>query len=223
MTVQQAKAPCEDGNWQVDAELQTYFMERSLGIAQSKLVEDGFQRMRRREADCANNEVPPAEAWRCLVMKKVLGEVHDFIEVDWRSIRRPVGQDMILPKAVYKASLKGASFDFKEIKTGRGKPVWHLDTPIGSIAMLADMAVLRHCESHGVWGSAHMSWMCMLCRGKNLLFKHRFEATWISILGDVGGCAALGWPATRVEGHGMGGYMPDLAAGGPVAPGGSSF
>ena len=168
------------------------------GFGQTKVVEDLFNLLRRREnRDTLNKTLYPSRMWQSAVGSDIL-QLHG---------RKGVPIDNAAPKyngalaTLYDSSKHTPTVSLRRIT---GATTWPTFKPMAAMVLNAMLQVQRRCGAEGSWGRGSASWKCMLLH-QGLVIQRAgdmsLDTQFLLTLGCVQGCATLGFPLKRVE-HG---------------------
>lgn len=192
------------GNWQRTEELVRVVKGLFSCMGSSHLAECGFQRLRSVEQAGGNkNKVLSAKTrWARLIDSKLPSHDHDFEELPWASVSAPRGEHWQDTGALFEPSSCKPHDSLKAVATTARTTPWHSPSPIMAAQQTVDLdLMMRFQYEWGCdWPYGEKLWLCILLEG-SLVVKSRLlhsPDTFFFVLGEVGGRAAVCWPAEQL-------------------------
>lgn len=196
-------------------EVKRFLTQRLHRVMSTQVVEDAFQRQKRRKQVHMNRKLHFAENFKVLLDRELMTTVHHY--------EKPPTADAapqranFLSEDVFVAPL---SPDFKElggITSHKGKCDWHTASAERFAVKFADIAVLLAAKHRGGFHLLGRVWLgCMVSASHHILVRQKQQGGQVSqpffALMHLPGSAALGWPAVeeRIAGYGGVSWAPAL-------------
>ena len=181
-----------------------YVAELFSMVGQTKVVEDGMHYERRGEGEADSLIMGHLRRWLCLIEAQILGRIHRYDEVDWKSesVARGFTEDMIKGLLVSDKKQHSPVLNFRGIiGKSSANPPWYSPAPASEPRQQADLQTALYCLRHGCWDKAKHTWLANLATDDMLLKHPSFGDQWFFALGDAGGSgtAVIGWPARELQ------------------------
>ena len=176
----------------VGKHLYTHISESFL-LGHTAIVEDGFHNLRAAETqDQANSTMSPTRAWCVNVQRNLLGEGNNFEQIPWRAETLNPNEPQSVPPQVYSGSThrKKTSMDMHNIISTSPAGFWPTYSASSFPALVAEMAVLRHCHENAAWEQCSLHWLCVLMV-EGILVRMAGTSTWFLSMGHVQGLPVL--------------------------------
>jgi len=159
-----------------------------LGFGQTKVVEDAFQVLRKREkGDAADGTFRPMRVWATSQSSKVF---QNHRREPHRSPDQPCGQMESLPSSAFDGKSEPVLLDHSSLTA---KATWPTFNAQSVRTFYAQQALMRYCFEHACFWQAGQAWKCELLPAGTVLWHKSQEKHYLS-LGDVGMVALLVWP-----------------------------
>ena len=203
LPVQQIANIFIDHNWQSNNEVRSFFKKKHSRLLGTQVVEDGFQRQRRAEASTYNRKGKAITAWRTVIEKQVLEEVHAF--------DRPEVPDDVLPRSAmvdpeaFHATVKGQSLELHTISSTKSQAPWYSPGVENHCVQFADLHFQHVALATG--RVAEMSnvevWGPLLNANDTIIRRKATETAeagrWMLCLGEMKETASLTWPMNGIR------------------------
>jgi hypothetical protein len=165
------------------------------GFGQTKVVEDMFGHLRRREQkDTMNGAFAFSRIWKCAIGSGVLGH-HGSQGVEPTF----VGARHDAPLAHYfESKTHTPSVDMEQIT---GKATWPTFNAQTGLVLAAMRTVSQRCFAEDSWGQGSKTWKCSLMGQCSIVrrVKPVEEFRYYIVLGTVQSMAAIAWPAEAID------------------------
>ena len=182
----------------------------SMGLGQTKVLEDGVGQFRRAEGKESENKfLTMAHMWVTPIKAHILDKVHRHTSIDPGSVTLGQQDPSFLPEGMFKPRHTGTSVDTADIMSKQPKTNWSTFPAQSSVSVYADMRVLRGAHVSNGWLYIKNVWLCRLLK-PGAMYKKVGDEAWHFSLGHVWGSSALGWPA-KDAGHGLLVPKPDAS------------
>ena len=138
------------------------------GFAHTKVIEDSFQRCRRKETERPDGRMTSVDVWVEPVVQKVLSSLYHFDEVE---APEETSKDLAkrINPAVFKPKAKEVSVPEIRDLPGRGAPGWTSYTASSSSALGEEVCLLTHLFQQGQMGAVGHRWKTKLLQGGMVL------------------------------------------------------
>lgn len=162
----------------------------------TQVLEDGFNRQRRKEELSKNKQGRPQMMMQKLISTSILSGVHHFAEatVDERVIQRgtKLGSDVFHPSGKVWERLR-------EVIGYNRNSTWWSSTPDNQAVPYADLELYRWVRARKREKDLQTSWLSCLLRGPRLLLREVRTKRWFFVLCEITTSASIGWPAMEVQ------------------------
>ena len=159
-----------------------------LGFGQTKVVEDTFQTLRKREkGDAADGTFRPMRVWATSQSSKVF-QLHR--REPHKSPAQPSGPIESLPTSTFDCKGEPVLLDHSSLTA---KATWPTFNAQSVRTFYAQQALMRFCFEHACFWQAGHAWKCQLLPA-GVVFWHKGQEKYFLSLGDIGMVALLVWP-----------------------------
>ena len=198
------------GNWERTEALVHLVRQLFSSMGGSHLAETGFQRLRAKElaGGNQNKKLSFKSRWARLVDSRLASEDHSFEEVPWSQTSSNRGEHFHDVGSMFQPSKAQQPPELKAVASSARTPPWHSPAPLLAVQQVVELDLyLRH-QFHlqGSWAFVDNLWLCLLMDVQSQLLVRDTTAhgaeTWYFVLGEMGGRAAVGWPAVLVKSEG---------------------
>lgn len=181
-------------NWRVTDRVREEVNKRFSIIAQSKVCEDQFCVLRRKEDRQSNKTMAEKQMWRHVIQKKVIDEVHAYEPLQWEQETIPAG--MTLERSVFTPPLNSLLGEVKAVMSEKRQGDWFSTNPMGGSIVYADLVQMPRSYRHKDWVArgglrrlepAPARWAALLAEQADLRLVLRSRRGWRRVWGWVAG------------------------------------
>lgn len=198
MPMKQLLYLCEHFKWEACPGLQDFALKICRRVTVSQACEDGFNKSKRCVARSYNTaKCQVSRAWRELIHRRILSDVHKYQEPDFREAVRSKGDTKELSDAIFKPSVKAsqARVNLLAVVSTKSTPPWPTVSGDTVPKLAADLILLEEVVEKNLWDKLDRCWLCKLLRHGQMLLRRVGAEAWYFCLKDVHGLIALLWPA----------------------------
>jgi hypothetical protein len=122
-SVEQLARVCSDSQWKLDHDGESWVRNGARRVIATQVVEDANKRQRRREQNMTSKVSREAEEFRCIIEKKVLGQVYRFDEIAPHS--HQLASKATFPKEAWNPFGHKCSLDARGISSFAASTPWY--------------------------------------------------------------------------------------------------
>lgn len=201
VAVQQLVKAFEANHWDVPSlEIKHFLLSKHSRLLTTQLVEDMFQRQKRRKQTHFTRKLQMASNYKVLLDRQVLDEVHKYNSPAPLQHAHRAG---FLPNEIFNADLNGSSVKLGDLTSHRPRTAWYSPAAERHGVRYADVAALAFCKLRGCLNKVGCLWLGCLIDASHCVLVQEVLADGghgqvYFALSHLPGTCALGWPATRV-------------------------
>ena len=201
-SAQQVVKIMEAEDWKDTNATQEWAHRKYSSMIQTQIIEDGFQRERKKENTSAAKSFNEHTAWHTLIKKKVLAKVHKFKNFPLPFLRRGVKKKV--KQTLYRPSPRNASCALRDIQTGSTQgAAWWTCTSSSWNAPFAHLVMQEYCVKDPAWPKriqqVSVSWLCCVFQSPLMLIRKKGTVQWHFALGTLAEVVGFAWPACELK------------------------
>lgn len=183
---------------------QAFLQKKHSRILGTQIVEDAFNRQKRRKASHMNRRLKVAAAWDVLQERHLVDHVHHYTPVVSHVPLRD--RLAVLDKGIFQGPMQGTSMSFEGVASYKAQVDWYSPKADRHGVQYADVQLTRYAVRRGLLGKVKDKWLNVFVQGKHHILLREVLDSEKKEYGPIlfacthlKGSVGFGWPAVQYE------------------------